>query len=206
VKLLVGLGNPGPRFLASRHNVGFRIVEHFAATRGVEIDAKRYGGRFGRGALALPDGGAVEIAILEPQGYMNRSGEPVAAAMGDLAVEDPGDLLVAFDDVDLPFGRLRLRPRGGAGGHRGLADIIDWLERSDFPRLRFGVDRPPAVQETADYVLAPFSPDEEKALPERLAAASDALEAALAEGLPPAMNRFNRDPAVEPGDSSRSEA
>jgi PTH1 family peptidyl-tRNA hydrolase len=195
MKLLVGLGNPGPRYVATRHNVGFRIVEHFADSRGIAIDAQRYGARFGRGALAIPDGGALDVAILEPQGYMNRSGEPVAAAVGDLGIQDPADVLVAFDDLDLGFGRLRLRPRGSAGGHRGLADIIDWLECSDFPRLRFGVGRPPDLQETVDYVLEPFAAEEERTLRGRLAAAADALEMALVEGLAPAMNRFNRDPA-----------
>jgi PTH1 family peptidyl-tRNA hydrolase len=194
MKLLVGLGNPGPRYVATRHNVGSRIVEHFADTRGIGIDGQRYGGRFGRGALATPDGGGLEIAILEPQGYMNRSGEPVAAALGDLGIEDPADLLVVFDDLDLPFGRLRLRPGGSAGGHRGLGDIIDWLECNDFPRLRFGVGRPPDLQETVDYVLEPFAPEEDRALPQRLSTAGDALEMALVEGLAPAMNRYNRDP------------
>lgn len=198
MKLLVGLGNPGSRYAATRHNVGFRIVEDFAATRDIPIDSERHGGRFGRGRLATPDGAGLEVSILEPLGYMNRSGDAVAAAVEGLGIDDPADLLVVFDDLDLPFGRLRLRPRGSAGGHRGLGDVIESLGSSDFPRLRFGVGRPRELQGTVDYVLEPFSPAEERALPGLLSAASSALEAALVEGLSAAMNRFNPDPEAPP--------
>ena len=102
------------------------------------------------------------------------------------------DLLVVFDDVDLPFGRLRLRPGGGAGGHRGLTHIIERLGRNDFPRLRFGVGRGPAGTETADWVLESFSPDEEAALPALVARASQALASALCDGIGAAMNTWNR--------------
>ena len=95
--------------------------------------------------------------------------------------------------MDLPFGRLRVRPSGGAGGHRGLGDVIETLERSDFPRLRFGVGRPPAPLETAEWVLAPFSEEEQAQLRERIEAASEALGTVLLEGVAAAMNRFNRD-------------
>jgi PTH1 family peptidyl-tRNA hydrolase len=105
-----------------------------------------------------------------------------------------------FDDVDLPFGRLRMRPAGGAGGHRGLADVIEKLARRDFARLRFGVGRPPADCDTVDHVLETFSPDEQAALPDHIARAARALEAALRLGVAAAMNEYNRDPetAVAP--------
>jgi len=191
VKLVVGLGNPGPRYADTRHNVGFRIVLHLAATRGIPLDRRRFGGAFGRERLR-----GVEVALLAPLTWMNLSGDAVAEALAGLPVEDPArDLLVVFDDVDLPFGRLRLRPRGGGGGHRGLTHVIERLGHGGFPRLRFGVGRPEGALDTADWVLSPFSADEERALAERIPEAAAAVEAALLEGLVPAMNRYNADPA-----------
>jgi len=194
VKLVVGLGNPGPRYADTRHNVGVRVLERFAREHGVALDARRYGSRFGSGSLA---GGEprIAVALLAPETFMNRSGEAVAAAVAGLAIEDiASDLLVVLDDVDLPFGRLRLRPAGGAGGHRGLADVTLRLARSDFARLRFGVGRPAADQETADHVLEAFSTEERALLPERINRAARAVEAALRQGVAAAMNEFNRDP------------
>lgn len=201
MKLVVGLGNPGRRYEATRHSVGFRIVERFAARWGIELGELRFGGRLGRGAVQGAEGGPLEVALFEPQTFMNRSGAAVAEALRGLGVEDPAaDLLVVLDDVDLPFGRLRVRPSGGAGGHRGLGDVIDVLERSDFPRLRFGVGRPPAPLDTAEWVLEPFSEEEAAQLCERIEAASEALGSALLEGVAAAMNLFNRDPAPEAAD------
>jgi PTH1 family peptidyl-tRNA hydrolase len=198
VKLVVGLGNPGPRYAATRHNVGFRIVERFARDHRIGLDERRFGGRFGRGSLALRAGARLDVGVLEPETFMNRSGEAVSEALRCLPVgEIAQDLLVALDDVDLPYGRLRIRPGGGPGGHRGLLDVIACLGRDDFPRLRFGVGRPALPIETTDWVLARFSPEEEAALDERLAAAAQAIETALGEGVSAAMNRFNRDPAGE---------
>jgi len=197
MKLVVGLGNPGPRYAATRHNVGFRVVERWAAQRGLPLDDERFGGRFGCGTLVSPDG-SLEVAVLEPSDYMNRSGAPVAAAVAELPVSDPSaDLLIVFDDVDLPFGRLRLRPSGSAGGHRGLADVIEALCSSDVPRLRFGVGRPEGLVDTADWVLAPFSSPEQARLDEALADAASAVDAALCQGVRSAMSHVNRAPASE---------
>jgi PTH1 family peptidyl-tRNA hydrolase len=195
VKLVVGLGNPGRRYAATRHNVGFRIVERFAEDHGIALTGRRFEGRFGRGSVERPGGEALDVAVLEPQTYMNRSGDSVCDALRFLPVEDPGrDLIVAFDDVDLPFGRLRLRPRGGAAGHQGLSHIIDRLGRNDFPRLRFGVGRSPVAMDTADYVLQRFSSEEEAAVEDRIAEAARAIRATWVDGLVAAMNRYNRDP------------
>ena len=133
MKLVVGLGNPGPRYADTRHNVGVRVLERFAREHGLALDARRFGSRFGSGWLA---GGEprLAVALLAPETFMNRSGEAVAEAVAELGLADvAGDLLVVLDDVDLPFGRLRLRAAGGAGGHRGLADVIVRLARQ---RLR----------------------------------------------------------------------
>jgi PTH1 family peptidyl-tRNA hydrolase len=197
VKLVVGLGNPGRRHAETRHNVGFRVVERLAARRGIELDQRRFQGRFGRGRFPRSDAPALDLGILEPQTWMNLSGASVAEAVRALPVLDPPDcLLVVLDDVDLPFGRLRVRPAGGSGGHRGLADVIEALGRDDFPRLRFGVGRPSEPVETSDWVLSPFSAEEAERLPERVEAAVEAVEAVLLDGVTAAMNRFNRDAAA----------
>ena len=143
MKLVVGLGNPGPRYARTRHNAGFRVAECFAARHAIALDAERFGGLFGRGRVAFPGVESLDVGVLEPQGFMNRSGDAVALALSKLPVEDPSrDLIVALDDVDLGFGRLRLRAGGGAAGQKGLAHLIERLgrERSPAPALR---DRPP---------------------------------------------------------------
>ena len=208
MKLVVGLGNPGPGYADTRHNVGVRVIERLAARHAIALDALRFDSRFGCGRLrASADAGppsasadAPEVALLAPQTFMNRSGAAVAAAVAALPLGDASeDLWVVFDDVDLRFGRLRLRRSGGAGGHRGLADVIDALGHRDFPRLRVGVGRPPDGGDTADHVLDPFSADERARLPGLLERAAQALECALRAGVTIAMNEFNRDPdAVTP--------
>ncbi len=190
MKLIVGLGNPGRRYAATRHNVGFRVVERFAERQRLSLSSKKFDGRFGRG-----DVGGVEVGILEPETFMNLSGASVAAALRYLPVDDwKTDLLVVSDDVDLPFGKLRIRPGGGPGGHNGLKDIIAHLGGDAFARMRFGVGRPGDGRvDTADHVLQGFSDDEEKVLRGRLDAAAEAIETWLFDGLQTAMNRFNRD-------------
>ena len=204
MKLVVGLGNPGPRYADTRHNVGVRVIERFARDHGLSLDVRRFDSRFAAGAVTLGVARS-EVALLVPETFMNRSGGPVAEAVAELAIEDVArDLLVVFDDVDLPFGRLRLRPSGSAGGHRGLGDIIERLARNDFARVRFGVGRPATEQDTADYVLEPFTDAECERLPERIERAARAVEAALASGVTAAMNEFNRDPdATEPSAEPR---
>ena len=187
MRLVVGLGNPGFEYEATRHNLGFRVVERLAARCGITLRReKRLRARIGVGRVA-----GIEAALLEPETWMNRSGEAVAAAIETHPLDPASELLVVYDDLDLPFGRLRLRPGGGAGGHNGLADILERLARSDFPRLRFGIGRPPAGVDPIDHVLAPWSADESAALDVRLDAACDAIELALTEGVARAMNRVN---------------
>jgi PTH1 family peptidyl-tRNA hydrolase len=206
VKLVVGLGNPGPRYARTRHNAGFRIAECFAARHAIALASERFGGRFGRGRIAAGACAPHDVGVLEPQGFMNCSGDAVAAALAKLPVEDPArDLMLLVDDVDLPFGRLRLRAAGGAAGHKGLAHVIERLGRSDLPRLRFGLGRPTTPVDVADWVLERFPPEQEQALPALVASAADALDAWLGEGLTAAMNRFNA-PAGELSGDNREES
>jgi len=202
MKLFVGLGNPGRRYAATRHNVGFRVVERFAERHRIALSSKKFDGRFGRG-----DVGGIEVGILEPETFMNLSGASVAAALRYLPVEDwKKDLVVVSDDVDLPFGRLRLRPGGGAGGHKGLLDVIQHLGGDTFARLRFGVGRPAGARvDTADYVLQGFTEAEQKALGAHLDAAVDALDGILFEGLNKVMNRVNQSAAPAPEPDGRPE-
>jgi PTH1 family peptidyl-tRNA hydrolase len=194
LRLVVGLGNPGPEYEATRHNVGFLVVERLAARHGIALAFdKRLFGRFGRGRIA-----GVETGVLEPQTFMNRSGRAVRAAIEAHPLDPASELVVVYDDLDLPFGRLRLRPSGGAGGHNGLTDVAESLGRSDFARLRCGIGRPPAGVDPVDHVLAPFTAEEAASLAPYLERAADAIEAVLAEGVGAAMNRFNRDPSPAP--------
>jgi len=205
MKLLVGLGNPGRRYARTRHNAGFLVAERFAADCGIALDRDEYEGLFGSGEIRAPDGAPVAVGVLEPQTFMNLSGDAIAAALADLPVEDPSrDLLIAYDDVDLPFGRLRIRHAGGAGGHNGLAHVIERMGHPRIPRLRFGVGRPPAGTDTRDYVLEGFSREERHSLPERLARSAEAVRLAFTEGVEAAMNRYNREP--EPAHQADADA
>ena len=198
MKLIVGLGNPGRRYARTRHNVGFRIVERFGERCGLAFDRERFDGRFARGRVKDE-----EVALLEPLTYMNRSGGSVVEALRYLPLDDVSkDLLLVSDDTDLPFGRLRIRAGGGPGGHKGLEDVIECLGRRDFARLRFGVGRPPAGFDTADYVLQRFGADEESELDARVDDAARAGEVIVIDGVDAAMNRFNRAPEREEMDDS----
>lgn len=187
VELVVGLGNPGPEYSSTRHNVGFRVAERLA--RRLRLGAWR------RSQHSLVASGEVRgrpVAVALPQTYMNRSGEAAAALCSGLGVR-PSRMLVVYDDVDLPLGRLRLRPSGGPGTHNGMRDIVETVG-TGFPRLRLGIAPPGAIRDLADWVLTPFDPDEEEPA-ERLvndgtAAAMDVLHS----GLQRSMNRYNRAP------------
>lgn len=184
--LVVGLGNPGPEYRRTRHNVGFMVVERLAERWRIRWDRPR---NQARGALGRV--GDRQIALLEPLTYMNLSGSPVAQALRRYGLA-PSDLLVVHDDLDLPFGRLRLRATGSAGGHRGVQSIISALGTKDFPRLRIGIGRPDGDHDVRDFVLDTFDRDEAVKLEAVLDRAVAAVETALRQGLDAAMNEFNR--------------
>ncbi len=184
MKLLVGLGNPGDRYAGSRHNAGFLVASRVAERHRISLKKKGYQGIYGVGRVA-----GEETTILLPQTFMNRSGGSVNAASRSLGVA-PGDLIVIHDDLDLPMGRIRVRPEGGHGGHNGLRDIIAVFGRKDFVRLKVGIGRPERGDVT-DYVLGRFHAGEQKLLPQLLDLAADAVEMILTDGVSAAMNKFN---------------
>lgn len=197
-KLIIGLGNPGPEYAATRHNIGFRIVERLAA-RG---EAEWVSDDELRSEWATVRIADQVVALLAPQTFMNRSGEALVAALDRWPHLDPmSDVLIVFDDLDLPVGRIRLRPRGGAGGHNGLRDLQEqlgtYLEASpdsspDLPRLRFGVGRPARGEPIIDWVLGPFDdPSEADTLPEAIERAAEAVGVFVEAGVTAAMQRFN---------------
>ncbi len=184
MKLVVGLGNPGARYAATRHNVGFRVVEAFAAAHRIQVSASERAA-VGRGTLA-----GEEVWVVEPLDYMNRSGH----AVRDLLAEggaDPGSLLVVYDDLDLPLGHLRFKRQGGHGGHNGVRSIIEALGTDEFVRLKVGIGRPLVGHDPVEYVLEPFSPEEEAVIGPAVGRAGDAVAVALTDGVNAAMNRFH---------------
>ena len=184
MKLLVGLGNPGDKYSATRHNIGFMVAEQIARRHRIVLKKKGYQGVYGVGRA-----GNCETTILLPQTFMNCSGSSVNSAYRSLGIE-PGDLIVIYDDLDLPFGRLRIKVDGGHGGHNGLRDIVAVLGCKDFIRLRIGIGRPERGDVTG-HVLSRFSSNEQKLLPQLLDTAAEAVEKIFSSGATEAMNSFN---------------
>lgn len=188
-RLIVGLGNPGPEYARTRHNAGFLVLEGLAERQGalwaedVELEAR----------VAWVDLGGAPALLMAPQTYMNRSGRSVEAALERWPDLDPErDLLVIYDDLDLPTGRLRLRPSGGAGGHRGMGDIQAVLETKGIRRLRFGVGHPgKGGQPVVDYVLSPFPEAESALLADAIERAVEAVEEIASDDFAAVMGRFN---------------
>lgn len=185
MKLVVGLGNPGERYADTRHNIGSMVASRAAARAGIAIKRQGYQGFYGVGRLA-----GEEATILLPQTFMNRSGVSVAPACQSLGVP-PGDLIVVHDEIDLPFGTLRIKVGGGHGGHNGLRSITEALGHGNFIRMRLGVGRPTAGGDVSGYVLNRFASSERTHLEAYLDAATDALEFLLRRGPTEAMNAFN---------------
>lgn len=195
-RLVVGLGNPGARYAATRHNAGVLVVDRVARSRGVALERGPHGALCVELRIAQLD-----VLLVEPQDYMNRSGIAVAAMVQERGL-DPGDVLVVHDDLDLPLGRIKLKRGGGTAGHRGLESVVECLGSQEFARLRVGIGRPPAEVDVVDHVLQPFTPDERAALEPQLDAAAAAVEAWCTLRLDVAMNRVNAPPAtVPPGEA-----
>ena len=183
--LVTGLGNRGREFQNNRHNVGFMLVRHLAERLGVSFSRMQSKALVTKGEYK-----GKRLILAKPQTYMNLSGQAVAPLVRFYKVPLE-NLLVAYDDVDLPFGLLRLRPSGGSGGQKGMQSIISTLGTEEFPRLRVGIDRPPGRMEASDYVLQDFSKDQVEALAEILDRGVEAVLTFIDEGLDAAMNKYN---------------
>ncbi len=196
MKLIVGLGNPGSEYEATRHNVGWMVIDAFAKKFRIELDHHEKNCMTGSGRVA---GGAVMVA--RPLTFMNLSGDAVKLLV-NAYLESTDDLMVVVDDVDLPLGRLRIRPNGSAGTHNGMRSLVESLATERFPRLRFGV-RGATYGENRlrDYVLDEFSADELPIVERSIARAVDALLLFARGDLRRAMNEFNRDPEEDVPDN-----
>jgi len=184
MKLIVGLGNPGQRYERTRHNLGFLVIDRLAAQHHVALAEGICRSISGEGVC-----GASRIVLAKPQTFMNLSGEAVACLTRDFSAED---VIVIHDDLDLPLGRMRIRSRGGAGGHRGVLSIIEGLGEVPFYRVRVGIGRPPAGIDSVDYVLQPFDLHESEQLPPIVERAAEAVVSLVSDGPARAMARFNQ--------------
>jgi PTH1 family peptidyl-tRNA hydrolase len=183
--IFVGLGNPGREYENTRHNIGFSVIQKLA--QHWEVDIARY-----RFKALTGDGKAKDkrVALVMPQTYMNNSGTAVSSFVNFYKI-DLDHLIIINDDLDLPFGSIRIRKSGGSAGQKGMQSIIDRLGSSDFPRLRVGIGRPPGRMDAVDYVLKKFKPADEIALNQVLDTCVDAMETYLSQGIDKAMTLFN---------------
>ena len=191
MKIIVGLGNPGIHYEWSRHNIGFLVVNRLAEIHHILVGARRFKSLFGKGSID-----SQPVILAKPMTYMNRSGEAVAKIVSFFQV-GMKDLIVIHDDLDLPFGKLRIKQRGGDGGHQGIRSIIESIGGNSFLRLKIGIGRPPEGMDPAGYVLTPFSAREKSSLDEVLTRAAECLTVILHEGIETALNRYQRRKGME---------
>lgn len=185
MKIVVGLGNPGQEYSATRHNIGFMVIDKLAERWAVTSWRDRYN------AEVAEYRGEETVLLVKPQTFMNLSGRAVVplAAFYKVAYED---IIVIYDDLDLPAGRLRLRLKGGSGGHRGIESLLYESGKDDFSRVRIGIGRPPEGWETANYVLGRFTVEEMPLISQALGQAADAVDCIIKDGFTKAMNQFNK--------------
>lgn len=183
--LIVGLGNPGPGYETSRHNIGFKVVDLWCKDLGLSLNSRRFRAKTTRAAFR-----GNNIILLCPLTFMNLSGESVRAC-ADYYTLETNRTLVIHDDLDIPLGRIKVVKDGGAGGHKGVASIIDHLESTQFPRVKVGIGRPRYEETVEDYVLSPFYADEEGFAERAIRVAVNACELFVLEGVESAMNQIN---------------
>jgi len=185
LQLLVGLGNPGRKYSRTRHNVGFMVADRIAENFSINLNSKKFDTEFGKGQI-----NGNNVIIAKPMAYMNRSGPPVLnlAKYYNILIED---LLVIHDDIDLDFERIKIKSKGGHGGHKGIKSLIDAFGSGDFSRIRIGVGRPEVQMDVSDHVLGKFSSGEKKFLDRFIERSGEAAVNVLCEGIIKGMNRFN---------------
>jgi PTH1 family peptidyl-tRNA hydrolase len=193
LKLIIGLGNPGSIYAGNRHNIGFRCINHLARLHSISMKGHQCQSQVGSGKIAC-----VKVLLAKPKTFVNLSGEAVGRLMRKYKIQ-VNDLIVICDDLDLPLGRLRLRPGGSAGGHKGINSIISALGSKDFCRIKVGIGHPTEEDGTAitdeevivNYVLSDFTPREDDIIKSAIAQVAKAIQSILADGITPAMNKFN---------------
>lgn len=183
--LIIGLGNPGKGYRLTRHNVGFRVVDRLAREQGMQFSKRRGGAQVGEGRI-----GAERVFLAKPLTYMNKSGAAVKKLVKALVI--PLDrLVVVHDDLDLACGRMKIKDKGGHGGHKGMQSIIEQLGSTDFLRVKVGIGKPESPEQGADYVLSRFAADERALIKEGVEQAVEAIETIIVSGKDQAMNRYN---------------
>ena len=183
--MVAGLGNPGETYKKTRHNTGFMVLDEVAKAFSISYDKKKFDVVFGLGVIEN-----VEVVLAKPQSFMNRSGPPIRH-LADYYRIQCEDMLIIHDDIDLAFGRIKIKEKGGHSGHRGLKSLIDTFGKGDFARLRIGVGRSEALSVT-DHVLSKFSLEEETLLDEIITRAGDAVVSFYIDGIKECMNKFNQ--------------
>jgi len=191
MKLIVGLGNPGKAYAHNRHNIGFQCLNYFARLHSIRFDHKQCRARVGIGEVR-----GERLLLAKPGTFVNLSGQSVACLVHKHRIP-LSDLLVIYDDLDLPLGKIRLRQTGSSGGHKGMNSIISALGSDEFPRVRVGIGRPKAEEQSVsedvivNYVLSDFSPHEEAVIKPVIARVSEAIDCFLTQGIEAAMSKFN---------------
>jgi PTH1 family peptidyl-tRNA hydrolase len=185
MRLIVGLGNPGEQYRLSRHNIGWLVLDQFSKKSRISLNKIRFKSHYGEGGVS-----GERVVLLKPLIYMNRSGEAVGMARRSLTL-DMKDVIIVHDDLDMDFGRIRFKIKGGDGGHKGIRSAMDDLETDAFARLKFGIGRPASDLEASDYVLDEFTAEERDALQPRIDRAVDGLMTWVIRGMTVTMNRFN---------------
>ncbi|MBR6366403.1 MAG: aminoacyl-tRNA hydrolase [Lachnospiraceae bacterium] len=183
--IIIGLGNPENKYVGTRHNMGFDVVDRLAYQHNITMDTVKHKALLGKGVI-----GGQKVLLAKPLTYMNLSGESVRALV-DFYKVTPADIIVVYDDIALDLGRIRVREKGSAGGHNGMKNIILHLGTQEFVRVRVGVGEKPPRMDLADYVLSRYKAEEMPLVREGVVAAADAIELILEQGAPAAMNRFN---------------
>ena len=191
MKLIVGLGNPGKTYAHNRHNVGFRCLNYFARLHSIRFDHRQC-----RAKIGLDEAKGEKLLLAKPRTFVNLSGDPVACLVHKHKIP-LSNLLVIYDDLDLPLGKIRLRQSGGSGGHKGMNSIVSALGSESFSRIRVGIGRPQGEEQSVsedaivNYVLSDFSPQEEAIIKPVIATVSEAIDCFLTQGIEAAMSKFN---------------
>jgi PTH1 family peptidyl-tRNA hydrolase len=185
VYLIVGLGNPGQKYKDTRHNMGFLTLQALARRHQLSIEKRKFDSQYGLGEIS-----GEKVILLTPLTYMNLSGQAVGSFLRYFQIS-PENMMVIYDELDLPWGRMRITDKGGAAGHKGLLSILGQIQTRKLIRIRLGIGRPPERMPAESYVLEPFSAEERKDLPRLIDRACSAIEVILEQGITTAMNRFN---------------